>query len=366
MQRATFVAEICTIYACAITPVRPENQRAKTDCRASLVLSATSTSPILQLKCCSVDNATRQPRTYYLAVDAGGTKAEFLLADDSSELARARVGSIKILNTAADLAAANFAQAAQQLEQLSGVSLTQVTRTCIGTAGFSAPSVIAWLREQHARRIGGDLILCGDEEIALDAAFQGGRGILALAGTGSNIIGRTADGRRVGAGGWGPVLGDEGSGHWIGLEAVRALFRAIDEGRETILEQPILNAWGLDSREQLIQVGNSVGPLKFAELTRAVVECATEGDALASEVLRSAGEEMARFVALVIRRMQEMEPQQPAPPEVAIAGSILHSIPAVRSAMTSALRRSWPNIVVHSQAVDAVLGALWRARVAAR
>ena len=309
-----------------------------------------------------MQNANHSRPKYYLAVDAGGTKAEFLLADDSAELARVRVGSIKILNTASEVAVANFAEAANRLEQLSAVSLLQVSRTCIGTAGFSAPSVIAWLREQHAKRIGGELILCGDEEIALDAAFQGGRGVLALAGTGSNIIGRTADGRHVGAGGWGPVLGDEGSGHWIGLEAVRALFRAIDEGRETIIEQPILNAWGLASREQLIQVGNSVGPLKFAELTHAVAECATQGDALASEVLRSAGEEMARFVALAIRRMQEMEPQQSEPPEVAIAGSILHSIPAVRSAMTTALRRSWPNIAVHSHAVDAVLGALWRAR----
>ena len=339
-----------------------ENERTETSCRASPVLSITSPLPIVRLKCCSVDNATRQQHKYYLAVDAGGTKAEFLLADDSAELARVRTGSIKILNTPAEVATENFTQATRQLEQLSGVSLAQVRRTCIGSAGLRAPSVVSWLSEQHTRRIGGELILCGDEEIALDAAFQGGRGVLALAGTGSNVVGRTADGRRTSAGGWGPVIGDEGSGHWIGLEAVRALFRVIDEGRETILEQPILKTWGLASREQLVQVGNSVGPLKFAELTHAVVECASQGDAIASEVLRSAGEEMARFVAVVIRHMQELEPEESALPEVAIAGSILHNIPAVHAAMTSALRRSWRTIVVHTEAVDAVLGALWRAR----
>jgi N-acetylglucosamine kinase-like BadF-type ATPase len=302
-----------------------------------------------------------QPR-YFLAVDAGGTKAEFLLADDSAELARVRAGSIKILNTSPETAEANFAHAVRQLEQLSGVPLTRVNSTCIGTAGFSAPSVVAWLREQHARRIGGELILCGDEEIALDAAFQGGRGILALAGTGSNFVGRTAGGQRASAGGWGPVLGDEGSGHWIGLEAVRAMFRAIDEGRSTTLQGAILQAWNLGSLHELIQVGNAAGPLKFAELTPAVVDCAGQGDTIAVNVLRRAGEEIARFVALVIRRMQELEPHQSSPPEVAIAGSILHNIPAVRTAMADALRQFWPGIVVHSEAVDAVRGALWRAR----
>lgn len=304
----------------------------------------------------------RPSRSTYLAVDAGGTKAEFLLADDVSELGRVRVGSIKVLTTPVAEAEKNFAAALEELERLSGVSARELTRTCIGTSGYSVPSVQEWLRAQHQRRAGGELLLCGDEEIALDAAFEGGRGVLALAGTGSNVVGRTADGRRVRAGGWGPVLGDEGSGHWIGLEAVRGLFRAIDEGRETTLEEPILKVWGLVSREQLIQVGNSVGPLKFAELTHAVVECATQGDAVAAEVLQSAGEEMAGFVAVVIGHMQELEPQQAALPEVAIAGSILHSIPAVHSAMTGTLRRSWPEIVVRSEAVDAVLGALWRAR----
>ena len=297
-------------------------------------------------------------------MDAGGTKAEFLLADDSAEVARVRAASIKILNTPADVAEKNFAEATQQLEDLSGVPLTGVTCTCIGTAGFSAPSVIAWLREQHARRIGGELILCGDEEIALDAAFRGGRGILALAGTGSNFIGRTAAGQRVGAGGWGPVLGDEGSGHWIGLRAVRALFRGIDEGRSTMLESRILSAWRLTSREHLIQVGNTAPPLKFAELTHEVVDCANAGDPIAVEVLRDAGEQLARFVEIVIRRMRQLEPEPFVVPEVAIAGSILQNITAVRGAMTEALQRPWPGITVQSQAVDAVLGALWRARTA--
>jgi N-acetylglucosamine kinase-like BadF-type ATPase len=299
---------------------------------------------------------------FFLAIDAGGTKTDFLLADRSADLARVRVGSIKTLNTPTKVAEVNFVAALQQLEQISGISARSLTRTCIGTSGFSVPSVNEWLRIQHGRHAAGELILCGDEEIALDAAFEGRRGVLALAGTGSNVMGRTGDGRRIGAGGWGPVLGDEGSGHWIGLEAVRAIFHSIDEGRATMLQEKVLSTWGLKSIQELLQLGNTAAPLKFAELTPIVVACAAKGDAVAAEVLRMGGKEMARMVGLVIRQMERMEKDAFVLPEIALAGSILQSIPAVREAMTTALRESWPEILVRAEPVDAVRGALWRAR----
>jgi len=300
-------------------------------------------------------------RSTYLAVDAGGTKAEFLLADDVSELTRVQVGSIKVLTTPVAEAEKNFVAALEELERISGVSARQLTRTCIGTSGYSVPSVQQWLRAQHQRWAGGELLLCGDEEIALDAAFAGGRGVLALAGTGSNVVGRTADGRRVRAGGWGPVLGDEGSGHWIGLEAVRALFHAIDEREATRLEDAVIEAWRLTSREALVERGNRAELKEFAALTPVVVRCAAEGDRVAAEVLRSAGNELARLTALVMRQMEVMEPGKSLP-EVALAGGILGSVDAVRTAMTTNLRSAWPEIVVACEAVDPVLGALWRAR----
>jgi N-acetylglucosamine kinase-like BadF-type ATPase len=302
---------------------------------------------------------------FFLAIDAGGTKAEFLLADRSADLARVRVGSIKTLNTPAEVAEENFVAALRQLEQISGISPRSLTRTCIGTSGFSVPSVAEWLRTQHKQFAAGELILCGDEEIALDAAFQGGRGVLALAGTGNNVIGRTADGRRASAGGWGPVLGDEGSGHWIGLEGVRAIFRAIDQRRSTTLENAVLQAWSLESLKHLIQRGNSTDLRDFATLAPLVVDCAANGDVVASEVLRRAGQELGRLVELVIRHMEEMEGSAFIVPNVALAGSILGNVATVREAMEASLQQSWPRITVAGSAVDPILGALWRARTAA-
>ena len=305
-----------------------------------------------------------------MAVDAGGTKADFLLADNTSELARARVDSIKTLTTRPELAEASFKDALHQLERVSGISMRQITRTCIGASGLSIPSVAAWIRAQHAKHIAGELLLCGDEEIAFDAAFGQDAGVLALAGTGSNVIGRTPDGRWVRAGGWGPVLGDEGSGHWIGLEAVRAIFhgldRAADRNATTMLEQAVLKRWLLESRDQLIQQGNSVGPAKFAELTPVVVECALVGDETARGVLQRSGETLAELVALVIRNMQPPERDRFEVPEIAVAGSILESVADVRQAMIQALQRNWPEIKVRPETAAPLLGALQRARMASR
>jgi N-acetylglucosamine kinase-like BadF-type ATPase len=297
---------------------------------------------------------------YVLAVDAGGTKTDLLLADETEEIARVRTGSIKVLTTAPEVAARNLAEALAELEAVSGVSLAAVSCTCVGASGFSVPRVAEWLRAEFGRRVGGALVLCGDEEIAFDAAFAGGRGVLVLAGTGSNVMARTAAGELVSAGGWGPVLGDEGSGHWIGLEAVRSIFRARDAGRATMLLEAVLRAWQLNSERDLVQRGNSAPAPVFAELTPAVVRCAAEGDAVACAVLESAGEELARLAETVIERVMLLDGG--AAPAVAVAGSVLGSIPAVFAAMADGLRARWPEIAIQAEAAEPLAGALWRAR----
>src|ERR1019366_10072441 len=161
--------------------------------------------------------------SFFLAVDAGGTKTDYLLADDTQVLATVQTGTIKRMRTDASTADANLGSALAQLSAFSGSAMSQITRTCIGTAGESVPLVETWLRESFAERVAGELILLGDVEIALDAAFPGSPGVVVIAGTGSNVAGRSALGKLTSAGGWGPALADQGSGHKIGVEALRAL-----------------------------------------------------------------------------------------------------------------------------------------------
>ena len=184
---------------------------------------------------------------YFLGVDAGGTKTEFLLGDEKQELGRVRVGTIKRMRAGEDVTEANLVDGLRKLTAETGVSMCAVARCCIGTAGNTVALVTDWLLDAFARHVGGKLILLGDVEIALDAAFFGKRGVLVLAGTGSNVAGRAANGEIMTAGGWGPAMADQGSGHFIGLEGLRRGFLAIDQQRKTSILDAVCAHWELNS-----------------------------------------------------------------------------------------------------------------------
>ena len=112
--------------------------------------------------------------SYFLAIDAGGTKTQCLLADESRVLARAITGSVKLMRVGEDEATTRLKTMLAEVANTAGVVLRQVTRTCFGLAGLSSPMVRTWAEKSIAELVGGELLLCGDEEIALDAAFAGG------------------------------------------------------------------------------------------------------------------------------------------------------------------------------------------------
>ena len=303
--------------------------------------------------------------SYFLAVDAGGTKTEFVLGEEERELARTRTGTIKRMRTDEATAARNLDEALQAISHQSGVSMDRIHQTCIGTAGETVPLVAEWLAAAFAARVGGRLEIVGDVEVALDAAFHGGRGVLVLAGTGSNVAGRDQRGRIVTAGGWGPALADQGSGHFIGLEALRSGFLARDQQRPTRLLDAAMAHWRLPSLEILVEYANAIPAPDYSKLAPMVVELAANGDTVAAEVLTKAGSDLAYLAGLVIeriRRSEEADGKQFTVPEVAFAGSILQQVRPVCVALQVALLGVYPEVVFQQSIVDPVLGALWRAR----
>jgi glucosamine kinase len=301
---------------------------------------------------------------FFLAVDAGGTKTDVVLADETRELARVRTGTIKRLRTDAVTATVNLEAALHELTAQTGISMQSITRTCVGTAGESVPLVRDWLRESITARVSGELILLGDVEIALDAAFFGRPGVLAMAGTGSNVAGRACDGTLTTAGGWGPALGDQGSGHRIGSEALRAMFLAKDEGRETSLLAGVLEFWQLDSLDLLVEYANQQPAPDFSRLTELVLQCAEQGDAVAAEVLQREGEALGYLVRLVTRRLQKTDTSLDSSklPAIAFTGSILERVLPVRAALIAAVRAEFPAIEIRDGVIDPIVGGVWRAR----
>jgi len=300
---------------------------------------------------------------YFLAIDAGGTKTTALLADESRVLARASTGTIKVLRTTEQVAEERLKALLEELAAKANVPLVEITRTCIGAAGASVDAVRRWSQQTLERYVGGEVLVCGDEEIALDAAFPGMPGVLVIAGTGSIVIGRCSDGSLHTAGGWGPVLGDEGSGYWIGMEAIRTALRAQDRHVKSCLLAEIQKCWKLESLQELIAVSNSQPLPDFASLARVVAECAADGDVLALSLLQRAGEELAGLITLVHSKMVEAGCAEQKTIGVAYTGSVVAQSAPVREAMTAGLKSAMPSAVVMDAPVDALDGALWRARV---
>jgi glucosamine kinase len=300
--------------------------------------------------------------SFFLALDAGGTKTDYVLADETRELARVRTGTIKRMRVDAETACQNLESALAELSMRTGISMKQVTRTCVGTAGETVPLVKDWLRESISARVGGGLLILGDVEIALEAAFPGRAGVLVMAGTGSNVVGRTIAGELISAGGWGPALADQGSGHLIGLESLRAIFLAKDEERETLLMPAVLEFWQLSSLHHLVEYANAIPAPDFSTLTGVVLSCADQGDEIASALLRKQGEDLAYLVRLVIRRLRRASTEPGWTPPIAYTGSILENIPPVRDALMAAVQREFPAVQAPAKGVDPIDGALWRAR----
>jgi len=300
--------------------------------------------------------------SFFLALDAGGTKTDYLLADETREIARVRSGTIKRMRTDEDSAVANLEQALAELAAVSGVAMSSITRTCIGTAGETVPLVTDFLRKSFAGRVGGQLRLLGDVEIALDAAFPGEPGVLVLAGTGSNVAGRDGFGTLTNAGGWGPALADQGSGHKIGHEALRGIFLAIDEGYTTQLLSAVLELWELRSVEEIVAFANRIPSPDFSRLTHLVARCAERGDSMANAVLKQEGEDLGHLACLVIRRLKLTSTDAGWVPPLAFAGSIMEKLLPVREALIARVAREFPSIRALDGVVDPIDGALWRAR----
>jgi len=294
-----------------------------------------------------------------LGVDGGGTNTRAVLMQGEKVLARAHGGSIKRLRVGAEQAEANLRGMMRELYAASGVS--HIDAASAGVASASLPGIKEWITEVFAECGVRRSEVVGDEVIALDGAFQGGAGILQIAGTGSNTIGRTAMGERESAGGYSSTLGDEGSGYWIGLHAIRQGLHAYDRGDACVILDRVGAAWGTKTLEELVNRGNEVPGPDFSQLAPLVVQAAEEGDAVALWVLDRAAQDIAQFILLVRRKLRERRGLVEEVP-VAYTGSVLEKISRVRGRVTELLREAAPEMVFRQEGVVAVEGALWRAQ----
>jgi N-acetylglucosamine kinase-like BadF-type ATPase len=294
-----------------------------------------------------------------LGIDGGGTRTRASIVDGDKVLGHGESGSIKRLRVGAEAAEANLRAVLKDVYSQAGVK--GVRAACCGVASVSMPGITEWITAVFNDFGVERADIVGDQVIALDAAFQGGPGILQIAGTGSNTIGRAPDGSQESAGGWSSRLGDEGSGYWIGLHSVRRALRAYDHEQPTQILKKVGEIWSTPELDELVNLGDGTPGPDFAALAPAINDLAEAGDPVALGVLNQAASDLIEFVLLVrekLRRKHKIAGEVP----VAWTGGVIEKMAIVRETFFMGLQEAAPAMPIQDKPAVSLEGAIWRAK----
>ncbi len=294
-----------------------------------------------------------------VGVEGGGTHTTALVIGiDGSPLAR-RVGTAGLVKSPDPEAhVADIETLVRRIVQEVGAT-PPVAALCCALAGAGREPARTEVEHALARtRLARHVRVITDAEAALQDAFDDGPGVLLVSGTGSIAWGRDAEGRAERVGGWGMLLGDEGSGYAMGLAALRAVVRAAD-GRDppTALTNPVLSRTGLPQPPDLIAWADSATKAQIAGLAPLVM-AASNKDEVAAAIISEAAHALVNHLSALLRRLAPWHD----PPRVALAGGTLVPGRAFRAVVERFINEREPSCVILSADIDGARGAAAIAR----
>ena len=293
---------------------------------------------------------------YVLGIDAGGTKTVCYLADSEGRIVGEGRGGGANLQAHGELEVEKVLHAV--IDQAVGERAILPAAVCLGVAGVDRAEDDRIVRA-IVRRLGfrSHTLVVNDALIALVAGVGEAPGVVVIAGTGSIAYGVNQAGLAARAGGWGFILGDEGSGYWIGRQALAAVVREADgRGPKTELTPLVLEHFKLARVDGLVREVYDRGLQRQAVATIGVVveQARAGGDITAGEILNKAGEELARAAASVIARL-EMRGQAFG---TVLAGGMFRVIPWLADNVTERLAEVAPRTTATTLTIEPAMGAV--------
>jgi N-acetylglucosamine kinase-like BadF-type ATPase len=299
-----------------------------------------------------------------LGIDAGGTKTLALLADEHGEVLNEARGAGVNLQSAGELAVEKVLHEIM-VQALDGHHERPVT-VCIGIAGVDrqddARTVAALMRRISQ---GSRVLVVNDALIALVAGAGSEPGIVIVAGTGSIAYGKNAAGHAARAGGWGHLIGDEGSGYWIGSRALSAVVRDVDgRGPHTRLTGAVLEFFGVADAAGLVRIvyDRDVPRRNVAGLGPIVQRALDDGDMVATEIVDLAAGELALAAGSVASRLGMRGDKFP----FLLSGSAFKVVPRLAAELGKRLVEIAPRARAELLTVEPALGAVMLAIAEAR
>ncbi|MDQ3750573.1 MAG: hypothetical protein M3367_16385 [Acidobacteriota bacterium] len=291
-----------------------------------------------------------------LAIDGGGSRTRCLAINSEAKILGAGSGGASNhLLVDKNIVRASLNDAIKAVLAQAQIDNSDIVCISAGLAGVDFDGAGADEMQDLLREFGStNMVINGDMVIAHAGALAGQTGVLALAGTGSSILGIGAGGKRVKVGGWGPIYGDEGSAYRIAQNCLRAAARSFDgRGAKTALLDLIINELDLrDFSESVRRIYvEKMESREIAALCRPAYKTAESGDEAAIKIFRQAGEELAESAAAAIRRLNLSETK------VSYQGSVLESCMIVRERFIECLKEVFPRVEIVSPRFKPVIGA---------
>ena len=289
---------------------------------------------------------------FVMGIDAGGTKTVGLLADETGKVhSKAISGSANLLvkgELAVEKVIFDVIESLEAPEPLAAL--------CLGIAGVGQPGADQVIRDV-LRRLGQrqPVRVVNDALVALVAGAPSGIGIVVVAGTGSIAYGVDPDGHEARAGGWGYLLGDEGSAFWLGHYAVRHAIRAADgRGVATTLYPLICEKLGVSDPTELVKwfYDQELSRNRVADLASLVETASADGDEAAETLMDQASKHLATAARAVANQLTF-----PDRYPIVLAGGAFKACPSL-GRRVEALLDDLPEVEVKLLEVDPAMGAV--------
>jgi N-acetylglucosamine kinase-like BadF-type ATPase len=243
-----------------------------------------------------------------IGVDGGGTKTEAVILDaDMRVIGEGRSGPSNPLRVGLTSAAAAVKEAIDEACASAKIRRSDLDAAEVGLAGARRQELRERMREMLLPLGIRDLEVVTDADIALYGATDGAPGLVVIAGTGSICCGINSRGKRVCAGGWGPIAGDEGAGAWLARQALHAVAYASDgRGPETLLTDFACNYFHVSTADDLTTAiyAPTITNERIAGFGKDVVEAAKRKDRIAEQIILEGGKELGRSAVAVIETLQ--------------------------------------------------------------
>jgi glucosamine kinase len=296
---------------------------------------------------------------YLIGIDGGGTKTDCAIADLSGKIINEISGKpSNFLVIGVEEAVENlFALIEENLFALEG-DFADVKQIVIGVAGAGREEDAKLLEksfkdyaDQERIHFKGVKVL-SDAHIALEGAFPNLAGCILIAGTGSILFGKDEKGTIHRVGGFGRLIGDEGSGYSIGRKALNAVSKASDgRGEETMISELLDAKMKSGSSASIInKVYNE--KLDVASVAKIVIEAAEEGDPIAEDILDEEADELVLHIRSLINKLQTNNLN------VAFSGSLIDNKNFYSDLLKNKIKSTLPNVKVVKPANPPVSGAI--------